>query len=56
MQGTWCDARGMITWSSQKSTNALHALKFSRFTRIQYAQRFNLKVFKSRVTLSGFFN
>ena len=47
---------GMITWSSQKSTNALHALKFSRVTRIQHAQRFNLKVFKSRVTSSGFFN
>ena len=38
-----------------KSTNALHAFKFSRVTRIQYAQRFNLKVFKSHVTSSGFF-
>ena len=28
-----------------KSTNALHARKFSRVTRIQHAQRFNLKVF-----------
>ena len=36
---------GMITWSSQKSTSALHVLKFSRVTRIQHAQRFQFKSF-----------
>ena len=53
------DARehGSHVWSYGRTSEQLFcAQKFSRVTRIQHAQRFNLKVFKSRVTSSGFFS